>query len=510
MVVLYLSVVLHLSATIINIPADQSTIQDGINASANGDTILVQPGAYVENINYNCKNITVASLFLTTQDSSYISQTIIDGNQNGSVVTFVAGVDSTAALCGFTLINGNFSNGGGIFCSTSDPKLENLVIMYNIATAEYGDGGGIFIYNSNPSLREIIIKDNSTIGAHGRGGGIYCTGSNPICENIIITNNSCEGLYGSGGGFCCCSDSNPILENVIISNNSAPLSLGYGGGLAIIGNTNLLLKNVLIINNFAGYYGGGIYCGNANPLLINVTISENYSAFGHSICCELNSNPYLSNCILSSNYPHEIYFSENFEPNSITITSSDIVGGENGIIINNNGTINWLEGNLDMDPLFVGTGNYPYSLQDFSPCVNSGTPDTTGLNLPEFDLAGNPRIQGGRVDMGAYENQNFIANTDDSLILDNLILFQNYPNPFNPSTTIKFSTQNDSEVELSIYNIKGQKIKTLVQNEFTKGNHSIIWNGDDECGKSVSSGIYYYKLNVSGKTESIKKCLNLK
>lgn len=89
-------------------------------------------------------------------------------------------------------------------------------------------------------------------------------------------------------------------------------------------------------------------------------------------------------------------------------------------------------------------------------------------------------------------------------------LINNYPNPFNPSTTIEFSIQNDSKVELTIYNIKGQKIKNLIQNEFSKGTHLITWNGDDKYGNSVSSGIYYYKLNVNGRTESMKKCLFLK
>jgi hypothetical protein len=86
----------------------------------------------------------------------------------------------------------------------------------------------------------------------------------------------------------------------------------------------------------------------------------------------------------------------------------------------------------------------------------------------------------------------------------------NHPNPFNPSTTIKFSIQNDSKIDLSIFNIKGQKNKTLSQEKFTKGNHSIIWNGDDEMGNSVSSGLYLYKLMINGKTEAVKKCLLLK
>ncbi|MDP8201509.1 MAG: T9SS type A sorting domain-containing protein [Candidatus Tenebribacter burtonii] len=86
----------------------------------------------------------------------------------------------------------------------------------------------------------------------------------------------------------------------------------------------------------------------------------------------------------------------------------------------------------------------------------------------------------------------------------------NYPNPFNPTTTIEFSIQNFSVVELSIFNIKGQIIKTLINESLNIGDYSVTWNGVDEYGNSVSSGIYLYKLNVNDKTEAVKKCLLLK
>jgi len=86
----------------------------------------------------------------------------------------------------------------------------------------------------------------------------------------------------------------------------------------------------------------------------------------------------------------------------------------------------------------------------------------------------------------------------------------NFPNPFNPITTISFSIPNESEVDISIYNIKGQKVKTIANNSFEMGNHSIVWNGKDESNKFVSSGVYLYKLNVNGKTVAVKKCLLLK
>jgi len=91
-----------------------------------------------------------------------------------------------------------------------------------------------------------------------------------------------------------------------------------------------------------------------------------------------------------------------------------------------------------------------------------------------------------------------------------ITLYPNYPNPFNPETTISFALPEDSKVEVSIYNIKGQKVKTLLKESVEKGIHNVIWGGKDNNGKSVSSGVYFYKLKVNGKDKAIKKCLLLK
>ena len=102
-------------------------------------------------------------------------------------------------------------------------------------------------------------------------------------------------------------------------------------------------------------------------------------------------------------------------------------------------------------------------------------------------------------------NNYFLPN-----VTDQHYLYSNYPNPFNPSTTISFNLQEKGEIKLEIYNIKGQKVKTLVSSNLRKGTHSFIWNGVDNSGKLVGSGIYFYKLNVNGKTEAVKKCLLMK
>ncbi|OQX91704.1 MAG: hypothetical protein B6D58_06685 [candidate division Zixibacteria bacterium 4484_95] len=126
-VIFILVAFIPVSARIIDVPDDYPTIQEGIDASYDGDTVLVDEGIYVENINFNGHSIRLGSLFLTTGDTSYISSTIIDGDSSGSVVTFESGEDSTTIMIGFTIQNGNAADGGGIFCTSSNP-----IISYSL------------------------------------------------------------------------------------------------------------------------------------------------------------------------------------------------------------------------------------------------------------------------------------------------------------------------------------------------------------------------------------------
>ena len=86
-------------------------------------------------------------------------------------------------------------------------------------------------------------------------------------------------------------------------------------------------------------------------------------------------------------------------------------------------------------------------------------------------------------------------------------LDQNYPNPFNPSTTIPFTLGETGLVNLSIYNIIGQKVRTLINSQYSTGSHSVIWNGLDDGGKNAAAGIYFYQLKCGKKVESRKMLL---
>lgn len=524
-----LFLVINLSATIINIPSDQPTIQAGINTAVDGDTVLVQPGTYFENINFNGKLVAVGSLFFTTQDTSYISQTIIDANNISNAVKFENQENFNAILAGFKIIDGfSSATGGGIYINNSSPTILNCLFSLNRAR------GIMVIYDCSPIIKNCIFSNNFGRGIScswdgnpiiegveiidNHSSGIWCNHSNPVIKNTIISNNTAEDC---GAGIFL-NYSSPILSNVQISNNYAvpephPDATSWGAGIYMYGISSPILVNVLIEGNTAYGPGAAISAGSDSQVtLINSTITNNFSynqVSTYGVITSYNSNLILYDCILWDNYPIELSIS-----NSVLSTNfSNIQGGESGINIYGNSTINWLEGNISNDPLFSESGDHPFSLSELSPCIDTGIPDTTGLNLPPFDIMDNLRIWDGDgngnaiIDMGAYEfgAEPYVGVINSELPIHNYYL-ANYPNPFNPSTTIEFFIKNDSKVELSVYNIKGQKIKTLIQKNFNKGTHSIVWNGNDNSGKLVSSGIYYYKLNVNGKTEAVRKCLLLK
>ncbi len=164
--------------------------------------------------------------------------------------------------------------------------------------------------------------------------------------------------------------------------------------------------------------------------------------------------------------------------------------------------------------VFLGSNNVDF-VPDFS--IQFGNFNLQygkiGCNLGDFngdgedDILVNDGIPYNSATMYGLSDSNSVYN--NQIPMSNFKL-SNYPNPFNPETIISFSIPKESKVELTVYNIKGQKVKTLSNDDFEKGFHKLIWNGKDSSGKEVGSGIYFYKLKVNEKDKSVKKCLLLK
>lgn len=725
-----------LLAQIIDIPNDYPTIQEGIDAANPGETILVNPGTYVENINFNGKNISVGSLYITTLDTSYISQTIIDGNASGSVVTFTSGEDAGALLSGFTIRNGDAagSGGGGIYIAESSPGLDHLKVINNTA----GLGGGIYLGASSSALDDIIISGNS-----GDGGGIACEEANPVMNNITISNNTAPHYGGAlycvtspavisnsffenneatnfGGAVFCWDTANISLENTIIRYNTAehggglsifdsnPVLKGVtvahntgtktGGGLSCtnsvpsfdntdlcnvflnkaaegndfftdglldivldtfsvmsstdfytspLGNytltvsnakkeqtaadlfvspdgddtnsgtttdeplktiyqaTSLILadsnqkrsitlmegtfstqtngeefpvnipdyislkgasasavildadssagvieflyntssrmsgltlrgggtkkgagiyavlsdlrienvklennnakygaalffdectsniNNVLIANNNATVNGGGLYFATSEATINNATISSNSAGQMAGGIHNYRSTLTITNTILWDDTPQELAFISSGGPDSysISLSHSTVQGGEEGIENPANDTIHWQEGNIEEDPVFVGAGADPFQINDTSPCVDAGTPDTIGLNLPEYDLAEEVRIFNDHIDMGAYE-WNLFVGVDEPNFTEQPALHI-FPNPVNDRLTVSVGTKVENSVKVEIYTVSGTIIKGVEVNKINTGKQELSIHM-----QTLHRGIYFLRLQI--------------
>ncbi|MFQ6031677.1 MAG: right-handed parallel beta-helix repeat-containing protein, partial [Candidatus Zixiibacteriota bacterium] len=184
----FLMVVPSAFPAIINVPGEVSTIQGAISAALDGDTVLVAPDIYYENINFLGKGILVASNFIFDDDTATISATIIDGSNpanpdSGSVVYFVSGEDSNAVITGFTIRNGTgtpvetWSGGGGVYVDSSSAMISSNIIEGNTAN----DGAGVFCYGSSCRILNNTIIGNS---AH-EGGGIFYLN----CPSVLISDN---------------------------------------------------------------------------------------------------------------------------------------------------------------------------------------------------------------------------------------------------------------------------------------------------------------------------------
>ncbi|UCE65884.1 MAG: T9SS type A sorting domain-containing protein [Candidatus Zixiibacteriota bacterium] len=450
------------SATIINIPADWPTIQQGIDASADGDTVLVQPGTYVENINFNGHNIVLGSLLLTSGDTSYIQQTIINGDSAGSVIKFENEENNTAVVKGLTITNGFAMNGGGIYCNGSYPSILNNIIINNCALSS---GGGIYIGNSpilpgdRHKIHYNIISQNT---ANLRGGGISLWNN---FANILSFNQIMDNAASIGGGIYAQLSNYLEIDRDLLAYNRALVGAGMFCRLRYLD-----FRYSVCTGNKADLCGGGLYL-----------------AFENST--------YILNSILwadtAANEPNEII---NHYGNWLYAAYSDIDSGWTGYQ------------NINTDPLFRDPAGRDFRLMatecgfdTSSPCIDRGRPEENdsllscswGLGILRSDMG----IYGGGANAVRVEE-------DSEFIPKSITLLQNYPNPFNAQTTIRFVLPESQNVQLTVYDLLGREVEILIDEYIQAGVHAVTIDAFD-----YPSGVYFARLNSAKNTESIKMLL---
>ena len=346
-----------LNADTIHVPGDYPTIQQAIDVSVNGDTILVSLGIYYESIKFNGKGITVRSA-------------------EGPEVTFLIPIPSNPAILvendegpdtvidGFTIKGGNVSAGGAaIHCQGSSPTILNNIITENNSYT----GSAISCNESSATIEHNKFSLNFSASIDCREGG------SPIIENNYF--------YGiNNAAVRCHINTSPIInKNIIYDCNQWGILCDW--------------SNAIISNNVICYSGSsGIRCnGDIAPKIINNTILANLIG----IVCD-NCSPIITNTILWANYPEEIHTYLSAKP---VVSYCDVMGGYTG------------SNNIDLDPQCIEIYGGDLHIAYNSPCRDAG--DNNAVT-ELYDFEGDPRIAwNGTVDIGADEFYTHLYCTGD-------------------------------------------------------------------------------------------------
>jgi len=530
--VFLLAIALPGQADVIHVPGDYLYIHDAVQAANSGDVVLVDPGTYGDVTHQPPNDTTFCAVLMktgVTVQGSGQGVTIVDADSAGRA--FHCGAVTDAAIRNMT-IRRCFADAFGAAVFATD---QADVAMSDLTIEDCGDGGIIARDTSYVEIRSCTLRNNAAklgggaaieLDSHAEmydctftgnfspdGGGMIIRRSSAVMDNCVLRGNYISSDNGSGGGMTIRNRSELTITNSVIENNTAD---GTGGGLAIIDECTVNMTDCLIKGNrtLADYGpGGGIYCDFSSLELDDCTIVRNvvngqesdgggiYATFCfpmsiHQCTIAANedhglygfgggisvafSSPGIEKTIIAFNAPGQGMYCVDPSDNPV-VSCTDIYGNQGGDAICGTDAGN----NFYLDPLFCDLDNDNYRLQMASPCYPGNHPNGPWA-------CQNQRI--GSEDPGCDP----VAVEDPASAAHANRLLANRPNPFHPSTTIYFELAGPGHAVLRVFDVAGREISTLVDRPLAAGRHQSPWNGRNDEGNSVPSGVYFYQLNVDG------------
>lgn len=334
-------------AATIRVPADQPSIQHGIDFAAGGDTVLVSDGTYSgagnRDIDFTGKDIVVTSV-------NGAESVVVDCERSGRGFRFHGGEGAGSVLKGISIRNGFAQEGGGIHCFEASPSIEDCVLTGNTAVIY---GGGIYIENaSGITIRGCTVSGNTVQNDWRGGGGLYTVGGEDVTISACVFSGNRATGNDSKGGAIYCDSGVQTIENCIITGNSAVRKAG-----AIYNEDSVTRVKFCTISGNSAWSGGAFY-----PYDSFVTITS---------------------CILYNDSGGEPEIHPGWQ-STLDVSYSDVSGGYPG------------DGNIVEDPCFKGVDDF--HLSGSSPCIDTGV--DAGI---EVDIDGDARPRLAGYDMGADE-----------------------------------------------------------------------------------------------------------
>jgi hypothetical protein len=283
------------------------------------------------------------------------------------------------------------------------------------------------------------------------------------------------------------------VANTIFDGNTG------GSGLMNRNSSSSRLINVVFINNSSDGAGGAIFNHYSAPLLTHVTFCGNTAGSSGGAIRNHEGEPTIINSILwGNNAPFAPGIYNQGKNATISHSLVEECGGSgagwNPICGIDGG------GNLDADARFVDAPKGNLRLWSSSPAIEAGNNAAVPAGVTT-DLDCEPRIYGINVDMGAYEYQGPPTGIDDDpedALLKTTALRSIYPNPFNPTLTVEFDLDRRRAIQMTIYDVGGRLVRKLLNEVRDAGTHKILWDGRDDAGSSVATGVYFVQVRSEG------------
>lgn len=498
-----------------------------VNPLGNNTNSGLTPDDPLKNIAFAMSKIVSDSL---CPNAIYLANGVY--SKNGTEEKFPFGCKSHVSIIGESKDSTILDASGfsmHIYCGRIRQKTYNINIKHLALVNGFGENGTSSIGSSffgnteNLYFEDLSFRNNIALASSNLHFSLC---KNVNFERVSITENIGGIPLRIFTGYR--TDEYPrIADSVFISNcifeHNAPnadSAIGYGGALSVHGipygdSIIVTVTNSLFhhnTNDCAGYTGcivsssdyGTIHFANCTFVHDSAFNSEYSSNLGVGGRAKL----YLYNSITYHNYPWEIYvYPYMSSPAELYVYNSLVEGGLSGIACFNWGMnhIHYDSTNIDADPLFYGGAEFPFNLSAESPCIDAGTLDLPAfIRLPATDLAGNPRVFNGKIDMGAYEwNPTVDVKLHKPFQQPKNITAA--PNPFSSQTYITAHWNKTAKITIDVYNNTGLRIKRLQNGTEPPGSCRIPWDGTNNNGHCLPAGVYYVLLTVDGKeVESVK------
>lgn len=534
-------------ATIHRVPEDFDTIQQAIDAARTQDTVLVSPGTYYENLTFQGKALTLGSLTLTTGDTTYVSQTVVDGSEapnpdSASTLYICEEPDTLSQVVGFTITGGR----GMIFDSSSSAEaagiaiLRSNVLIRNCHIVENGpviSGGGLLLKEGNVKVQDTRFVAN-VAGYFGAafvavGATVECIGCE-ICDHEV------------GVDICVMDSCDFVVRDCQIHHNTVLFS-----GLTILSSSGRFTANK-VFSNTGGHFTFSLITMSEGEVNIDSNeIWQNEVGMGtvslsYMVACSMRWNYIHDNISIwtcagieafGQPFPTYLYhyiFQNSFVGNTGLRAGAVYISGGRFNFVEN-----YFEGNEATEPGYAGVvsciqphhiimrrnviehndslavaGEIIHDLVHWGvDAVENFWGHPSGPHHPVLNPDGLGNAVGDCVRFIPWLLEP-PAGTDrphaPSPIPQAFGLLDPYPNPFNPGVTLPLSVTVPGDFKLEVFDLLGRLIWSHTERFTTSGIHRVYWPGIASDGRAIASGIYFARTSTKTQCSPARKLVLLK